>query len=144
MNVDCPGQYYDSETRLHYNWHRYYDPETGRYLTPNPIGLAGGINPFVYSLNDPVNLVDPDGLAPQLYTNEEIINQSSGIDWDLAYGIRDAFLWGIAFQAASVLMGLPPSSSFGKSKTCSQSYATEADTKQLGFANHIQRPSCAF
>ncbi|MCP4723103.1 MAG: RHS repeat-associated core domain-containing protein [Desulfobacteraceae bacterium] len=57
-----PGQYYDGETGLHYNWHRYYDPETGKYLTPDPIGLAGGINPFVYVLNDPVNYVDPYGL----------------------------------------------------------------------------------
>jgi len=42
--------------------HRYYDPDTGRYLTPDPIGLAGGINPFVYSHNNPVNYIDPYGL----------------------------------------------------------------------------------
>ncbi len=57
-----PGQYYDSETGLHYNWHRYYDPDTGKYLTPDPIGLAGGINPFVYSYNNPINFIDPNGL----------------------------------------------------------------------------------
>ncbi|WDP88315.1 MAG: RHS repeat protein [Desulfobacter sp.] len=57
-----PGQYYDSATGLHYNWHRYYDPATGRYLTPDPIGLAGGINPFGYVLNDPINKIDPLGL----------------------------------------------------------------------------------
>ena len=62
-NLRFPGQYFDSETVLHYNWHRYYDPSSGRYLTPDPIGLAGGINPFVYTLNNPTNLIDPHGLT---------------------------------------------------------------------------------
>ena len=47
---------------MHYNYYRYYDPALGRYLTPDPIGLAGGFNPYVYCLNDPVNLIDPFGL----------------------------------------------------------------------------------
>ncbi len=63
-NFRFQGQYYDAETGLHYNGQRYYDPKTGRYLTPDPIGLAGGVNPYVYVGNDPVNLVDPWGLAP--------------------------------------------------------------------------------
>jgi len=41
-----PGQYYDQETGLHYNYFRYYDPTNGRYITPDPIGLEGGINLF--------------------------------------------------------------------------------------------------
>jgi len=61
-NLRFPGQYYDMETGLHYNWHRYYDPETGRYLTPDPIGLDGGMNLYVYVRNGPVNFVDPEGL----------------------------------------------------------------------------------
>ena len=56
------GQYYDEETGLHYNYHRYYDPKTGRYLTPDPIGLGGGINLFVYASNNPINAIDPFGL----------------------------------------------------------------------------------
>ena len=57
-----PGQYYDQETGLCYNWHRYYDPIIGRYLTPDPIGLVGGINIYVYAHNNTFVFVDPRGL----------------------------------------------------------------------------------
>jgi RHS repeat-associated protein len=57
-----PGQYYDQETGLHYNYFRYYNPQTGRYITPDPIGLEGGINLFVYVANNPINFADPFGL----------------------------------------------------------------------------------
>ena len=55
------GQYFDAESGLHYNRHRYYQPETGRFLTPDPIRLAGGLNNYQYVPN-PVNWVDPLGL----------------------------------------------------------------------------------
>ncbi|EJS94561.1 Hypothetical protein Y17_2199 [Pectobacterium wasabiae CFBP 3304] len=62
------GQLYDAETGLYYNRHRYYDAESGQYLSPDPIGLGGGIRPQGY-VHNPLEWVDPLGLAacPDLY-----------------------------------------------------------------------------
>ncbi|MNV64024.1 putative deoxyribonuclease RhsC [compost metagenome] len=54
------GQYFDAESGLHYNRHRYYHPDIGRYLTPDPVKLAGGLNPYRYTRN-PTGWVDPLG-----------------------------------------------------------------------------------
>ncbi len=62
-NLRFPGQYYDSESGLHYNYHRYYDVETGRYLRVDPIGMRGGINVYVYAEDSPINFIDYNGLT---------------------------------------------------------------------------------
>ncbi|WP_210729181.1 RHS repeat-associated core domain-containing protein, partial [Brenneria nigrifluens] len=56
------GQLYDAETGLYYNRHRYYDAESGQYISPDPIGLAGGLNNYAYAPN-PLTWIDPLGLA---------------------------------------------------------------------------------
>ena len=60
------GQYFDSESSLHYNYHRYYSPTTGRYLRADPIGLPGGVNLFSYVLNNPIKYTDSLGLEVPL------------------------------------------------------------------------------
>nr|WP_221383022.1 RHS repeat-associated core domain-containing protein [Actinoplanes polyasparticus] len=57
-----PGQYHDIETGLHYNRFRYFDPATARYLSPDPLGLAGGPTPTAYPAN-PLTTIDRLGLA---------------------------------------------------------------------------------
>jgi RHS repeat-associated protein len=63
-NLRFPGQYYDSETGLHQNYFRDYEPEMGRYVESDPIGLEGGLTLFAYVGNSPVNKIDPYGLCP--------------------------------------------------------------------------------
>ncbi|MGH6653975.1 MAG: RHS repeat-associated core domain-containing protein [Actinocrinis sp.] len=73
--VQCPlrfpGQYHDPESGLHYNLHRYYNPETGVYLSPDPLGLEPAPDDFGYVLN-PLTWFDPLGLNPYQTTPEDV------------------------------------------------------------------------
>jgi RHS repeat-associated protein len=62
-NLRFPGQYEDAESGLYYNYHRYYDLSTGRYLKVDPIGLTGGYNLYDYSIDNPIVNADPFGLS---------------------------------------------------------------------------------
>ena len=70
------GQYYDDESELHYNRFRYYSPETGQYISHDPIGLLGGFNPYGY-VGIPTAFVDPLGLATCPSNNPTANNQQS-------------------------------------------------------------------
>lgn len=86
--IRLPGQQYDEESGLYYNRHRYYNPGQGRYITQDPIGLKGGLNPYQYPLN-PVTEVDPLGLWA--FAIPAILE---GINW---------LFWGSAAAGGTVL-----------------------------------------
>jgi RHS repeat-associated protein len=81
------GQWLDPETGLFYNRHRYYDPETGRYISQDPIGLDGGLNPYSYVYDtllwsDPLGLIAKPGepLYVGSYSTSKYWNKKTGLN----------------------------------------------------------------
>jgi len=64
FDLRFPGQRYDAATGLYYNYFRDYDADAGRYIQVDPIGLAGGINPYIYVNASPLRYADPKGNIP--------------------------------------------------------------------------------
>jgi RHS repeat-associated protein len=102
-----PGQYFDKETNLHYNYFRDYDPQLGRYIQSDPIGLYGGINTYAYVGNVPTTLVDPSGECPWCVAGAVVgatlniatqLSQNGG-NWS-AINVQQ-----VGFAAASGLLG---------------------------------------
>ncbi|RMP85344.1 hypothetical protein ALQ17_03676 [Pseudomonas fluorescens] len=82
QNLRFQGQYLDRETGLHFNTFRFYDPDVGRFTTPDPIGFDGGLNFYQYAPN-PISWIDPWGLAPELYY---LIAKKDGLYDEMAWG----------------------------------------------------------
>jgi RHS repeat-associated protein len=87
MNLRLPGQVFDAETKLNYNYLRDYDPEVGRYTTPDPAGLGGGFNPYAYVSNNPLTNIDPMGLYEEdiHYYMTYFLALAAGVDPRRAY-----------------------------------------------------------
>ena len=89
FNLRFPGQYYDAITKQHYNLNRYYNPEIGRYMEADPIGLEGGLNPYAYAGSNPVMNTDPSGLCNAV--NDMCINGVFDISQP---STRNNLVWG--------------------------------------------------
>jgi len=94
INLRFPGQYYDSESGLHYNYFRDYDPETGRYVKSDPIGLDGGLNTYGYVEGNPVNYSDFFGLAKGGRQNQSDSGLANLSDEEISQRARDKSLSG--------------------------------------------------
>lgn len=105
VNLRYPGQYFDVESGLHYNYFRDYDPGTGRYIESDPIGLEGGASTYGYVFANPLVNFDPLGLFN--VTARELYN-GSGYEWEYTFSFSDCkseILLRIAESAAGRAVG---------------------------------------
>jgi len=86
-NLRFPGQYYDVETGLHYNYHRYYDPGTGRYVKADPLGLKRGYRHlYSYVQNNPIKQIDINGLDISCPDGYHLVTDMAGFSNCMALG----------------------------------------------------------
>ncbi|GFZ63336.1 hypothetical protein PSE10C_52440 [Pseudomonas amygdali pv. eriobotryae] len=136
QNLRFQGQYFDAETGLHYNTFRYYDPEIGRFITQDPIGLLGGFNLYRYTPN-PVRWTDPLGLVHELtpgYNVYGLFQEGAekpyyvGITDDLARR-RNEHIGTERLGPGTEMMPLDKNVNYGQARGYEQAYIEHYETK---------------
>ncbi|WP_437572788.1 DUF6531 domain-containing protein [Sorangium sp. So ce542] len=127
-----------------YNRYRYYDPRIGRYLSPDPLGVHGGLNVFSYADNDPSTHVDPDGLLPMAVITQpgrpDIVGRSGQVPQRGDPGFDPAV--GYAHYNARVALGGGPGRQAGN-EGCAEISALHQMAQQIRADNPNRRMSRA-
>ncbi|MGE0315708.1 MAG: DUF6765 family protein [Lautropia sp.] len=98
LDLRLPGQIHDAETGLHDNHHRTYDPHTGRFLQPDPLGYPDGPDAYAYARGDPINATDPSGL----YEEDMHYYMTWFVAITTGYSVEDARTLALAAQYVDV------------------------------------------
>jgi RHS repeat-associated protein len=102
QNLRFPGQYFQIETNLAYNWHRHYDPVTGRYTQPDPLGFVDGPSVYAYAGSSPFMNVDRNGMETWTY----------GVNGNVVIGAGGEVSAGVLFNLGDPTTGQCPDFGF--------------------------------
>jgi RHS repeat-associated protein len=98
-NLRLPGQVFDGQVGLHYNYLRDYDPGTGRYIESDPAGLWGGVGTYTYVGGAPLTFVDPLGLAPgDPYHTQDEAGVAAACDFNAISVLKNLEYSGFVYQ----------------------------------------------
>ncbi len=148
-NLRFPGQYYDAGSGLHYNYNRYYNPDTGRYLTTDP--FKDGLNLYLYAFGNPINLYDPLGLASicDLHNALDLLGMIPGFGevFDIANGLLYLLQGDYGMAALSAGAAIPMagylfnsikfSKKFGKALKMTKRLTRRIDDIPTGMTNKV-------
>jgi len=116
---------------LHYNRHRYYKPEIGRYISADPIGLRSDLNLYAYVQNDPVNWVDPEGLDAATWGRIGTFTTGFALEF-VPSGVTNAVGLAMMMGAVATIPGDTPINQpmqMAKGKQTPRNWATEQAKK---------------
>ncbi|MGQ0801823.1 MAG: RHS repeat domain-containing protein [Pseudomarimonas sp.] len=140
LNLRYPGQYFDAESGLHYNYFRDYEPGTGRYIESDPIGLDGGHSTFGYAAQSPMLKIDPTGESP--YGICGIIALADGPEPFIADGVAVLCVCGVAisgFFATKAVVDAAQTTPSSPDATCDENSMCMAKGGEQNKANEYSR-----